>query len=388
MGQVRPARVPHPARRVKDDTVPGRNASSVDPMTAKPSAGAHELRTEALEASALRRLRRKESGKGVLTIPAVPSLREHYLKKLLDAFAVLGRPANQEEAEALSEMLGRLMVEAWQESPYARVIVRYETAANPDDGISYHFEPVTVSVADAYDSWVEVRPQPFFGAEANAKVLHLARSLGPPESVAILDVGAAEGRNTIPLAKEGFATDAVELSPEFAKLLHARLLEAKVGARVFMGDVLDRRLQIPTAHYDLIVIAGVVVAHFRTVAHLRTLMERMCELLHPGGHLLFNVFLTLDGYEPSSKIRELAELFWTVMFTPAEIAEALVGLPLQLIDDVSYVKYECEHAPESWPPTDYFEAYCAGQDLFDLPAGRAPMEMRWLTYRKHGEPGV
>jgi len=59
------------------------------------------------------------------------------------------------------------------------------------------------------------------------------------------------------------------------------------------------------------------------------------------------------------------------------------ALPLKLVEDVSYVEYEREHAPESWPPTDYFEAYCAAQDLFDLPAGRAPLEMRWLTYRKH-----
>ena len=242
-----------------------------------------------------------------------------------------------------------------------------------------------VSVGEQYDKWVNSRPRPFFGAHANAKVLHVARSLGglaKVGKVAVLDVGAAEGRNTLPLAREGFLTDAVELSPEFAKLLEENLVKENLPGQVFRGDILDPRLEIPTAHYDLVVIAGVVVAHFRTVAHLRELMERVCEVLRPKGLLLFDVFLTQSGFEPDANIRELAELFWTVMFTPAELAEVIAGFPLQLVDDVSYVDYEREHAPETWPPTNFFEAYCAAQDLFDLPAGRPPLEIRWLTFRK------
>jgi SAM-dependent methyltransferase len=351
-------------------------------MTAKSSASGHELQGEVLRASALRRLRRRQAGKGVLTFPAAPSLCAYYRDKLLSAFDVLGRPASKQEADELDAMLGRLMEEAWKASPHSRIIARYETDANPDAGINYRFETVVVSVGDEYDKWVEARPQPFFGAHANAKVLHVARSLGAPATVAILDVGAAEGRNALPLAREGFAIDAVELAPEFAKLLHEKLVKENLGGRVFVGDVLNPQLQIPRGHYDLVFIAGVIVAHFRSPAHLRELLERACECLRPGGLLLFNIFLTLDGFEPDAGIRELAEVFWTVMFTPTELTEVVGGLPLELVEDVSFVAYEREHAPESWPPTDYFEAYCAAQDLFDLPAGRAPLEMRWRTYRK------
>ena len=351
-------------------------------MSEKFSGGGHELRRDVLHAAALRRLRCKELGQGSITFPAVPSLCGHYQQRLTEAFAALGRPANKEESDALGAILGRLMREAWKESPYSQIVAHYETAENPNDGINYRFETVTISVADAYDRWVETRPKPFFGAQPNAKVLRLARSLGTPPVVTILDVGAAEGRNTMPLAREGFAIDAVELSPEFAKLLHESLLRENLGARVFLGDILDPRLEIPKDHYDLIVLAGVVVAHFRTPAHLRALMVRACELLRRGGLLLFNVFLTRSGFEPDADLRDLGELYWTVMFTPGELAEVFAGLPLQRTDDVSFVEYEREHAPESWPPTDYFEAYCAAQDLFDLPAGRAPLELRWLTYRK------
>ena len=78
-------------------------------MTAKSSAPGHELSSDVLKASALRRLRRKQTGKGVLSFPALPSLREYYQRKLLMAFDVLGRPASKEEGDALGEILGNLM---------------------------------------------------------------------------------------------------------------------------------------------------------------------------------------------------------------------------------------------------------------------------------------
>jgi SAM-dependent methyltransferase len=352
-------------------------------MIANSSEVVHELNSDVLRASALRRVRRKQAGSGVLTFPSAPTLRPYYQQKLLAAFDVLSRPATKEEGEALGAILGDLMAKAWKESPYSWIIAKYETDPHPNGGINYGFDTVVVSVGAEYDRWVDTRPRPFFGAHANAKVLHVARSLGTLRGkVAILDVGAGEGRNTLPLAREGFVTDAVELSPRFANLLVNSLENEKLSGQVFMGDVLDPELAIPKGHYDLVVAAGVVVAHFRNPEHLRKLMKRASEVLRPGGLLLFSIFLTLDGFEPDASIRELAELFWTVMFTPAELAEVMKGLSLTLIDDVSYVGYERQHAPESWPPTDYFEAYCAAQDLFDLPAGRAPLEMRWLTYRK------
>jgi hypothetical protein len=39
---------------------------------------------------------------------------------------------------------------------------------------------------------------------------------------------------------------------------------------------------------------------------------------------------------------------------------------------------------EHWPPTGWFEQWSSGGDLFDLPLGRAPVELRWLAYRKRG----
>jgi SAM-dependent methyltransferase len=337
---------------------------------------------QTLHAAAKRRLRRRESGSGQMTIPAIPSLSEHYFAKAMTLFELLGRPFNEADAATFREILERLTKDAWKRAPGASLLLRYESQPGAEAGINYDFKIVTMTLAANYDGWVDSRPRPFFGAKANPKVLEVARSLGPPGDVTVLDIGAAEGRNTLPLAREGFAVDAVELSPKFARLLRDALAAENHLSYVYEGDFLDPSLEMPLERYRLVVFAGVLVAHVRNLVHLRGMLARACTLLAPGGMLLFNLFLTQDGYVPDVVVRELGELFWTVPFTPAELSEATRGLPVRLVEDIPFVEYERTHAPESWPPTDYFEAYCEAQDLFDLPAGEAPLSLRWLTFRK------
>lgn len=53
------------------------------------------------------------------------------------------------------------------------------------------------------------------------------------------------------------------------------------------------------------------------------------------------------------------------------------------ISDESVFEYEKARLPESaWPPTGWFAAWTQGIDMFDLPAGKAPIDMRWLVYRR------
>jgi hypothetical protein len=45
-------------------------------------------------------------------------------------------------------------------------------------------------------------------------------------------------------------------------------------------------------------------------------------------------------------------------------------------------EHEKPRLPESaWPPTGWFAEWTQGIDRFDLPAGKAPIDMRWLVYR-------
>jgi len=74
---------------------------------------------------------------------------------------------------------------------------------------------------------------------------------------------------------------------------------------------------------------------------------------------------------------------WCCLFTRHEIREAASGLPFESVSDESALEYEKSRLPaEQWPPTGWYEAWAAGQDLFDLSPSKIPMELRWIAYRK------
>jgi SAM-dependent methyltransferase len=223
-----------------------------------------------------------------------------------------------------------------------------------------------------------------FGAHPDAKVLELARSLGAPAEVPIIDIGAGTGRNTIPLARAGHPVDAVELAPPLAAILREELAKHELtSTRVFEGNILDPALELPAAHYRLVVLAEVVASHFRELAEIRQLLEVAAKLLVPGGLLAFSAFLSQDGYKPDLAARELSQVLWCCLFTRKELADAAAGLPFERVADESVADFERAHQPEAnWPPTGWFEEWAGGQDLFDLPAGKPPLELRWIVYRR------
>ena len=319
---------------------------------------------------------------GQVVLPALPSFIDLYTESLSTIFASLGRVFSPSEVEHLRGELKRELDAAFAESPYSKIIVDYKTDPQPSTVLRYTVTRRVVTLGDEYAGWVKTRKPPLFGAHADAKVIDLARSLGEPATVAVLDVGAGTGRNTIPLARAGFATDAVELAPALAAVLREELQKAGLSARVFEGNALDPKLEIPARHYGLVFLAEVVASHFDS-AQLRTLFERASEWLAPGGLLLFSVFVTADGYEPDSLAREFSELALSVMFNRSELEAAAAGLPFTMVSDESTHDYEREHLDASaWPPTGWFVEWSRGRDLFDVPADKSPLSLRWLVYRR------
>ncbi|HET9960002.1 MAG TPA: class I SAM-dependent methyltransferase [Polyangiaceae bacterium] len=346
----------------------------------KPS---RETNATLLKQAMLRRLPRRIAARGELLLAAVPSLLDHYQQMLLSIFASLGRVFNDAEKAHMRTVLETWLNKGWEASPYARILVKYETDPPPKTTLTYNVAVNVVTIADEYEHWTKTRTPPLFGAHADSKVMDLALAQGEPSSCPILDVGAGTGRNTLPLLKAGFPTDAIEIAPALAAVLRNDAEQAGLNVRVFEGDATSRELGVPENHYQLIVMAEVVASHFRNVAHLRQLLQALCAYLRPGGLLLFSAFLPLDGYKPDQLARELGEVFWCVVFSRSDIEQAAAGLPLERIEDESTLEYEREHLPkEAWPPTGWFEQWSSGGDLFDLPPQRAPLELRWLTYRK------
>jgi SAM-dependent methyltransferase len=342
-----------------------------------------ETNASVLRQAMLRRLPRRVAGHGQVVLPAIPALLDHYVQNLGTIFGTLGRPFSEEELDHVRGILKQKLDDGFKASPFAKVIVDYSTDEPPSIALSYTISHSVFTMADEYNGWVQTRTPPLFGAHPDAKLLEVARSLGTPRDVPILDIGAGTGRNTLPLAEAGFPTDAVEPAPALAQILRQEIAQKVLSSRVYEGDALDPALELPNQHYRLVVLAEVVASHFRGVAQLRQLFEVAERLLVPGGVLLFNMFLTSSGYKPDALARELSETMWCCVFTRRELDEAAAGLAFSRVSDESAYDFEHEHLPEkAWPPTGWFSEWARGQDLFDLPADKTPLELRWIAYRR------
>ncbi|HVJ19962.1 MAG TPA: class I SAM-dependent methyltransferase [Polyangiaceae bacterium] len=337
----------------------------------------------ALGAAMIRRLPKAPlTAKGQIRLPAIPALLEAHIERLNTLFTSFGRAFNEADLNHLREILRRKMEEGYKQTPYAGVLVQYETQGLPKTGLNYRVGLVITTMADEYAEWVKTRKPPLFGAHPDAKVMDLARSIGTPAEVPVLDIGAGTGRNTLPLARAGFPAGAVELSPDLVALLRREIESEGLDVKVFEGNMLTDELGLTRRQYRLI-IACEVVSHFRTVAEVGVFFRKTAELLAPGGLLAFSVFLADEGYEPDPIAFELSQAQWCTLYTRGQLAEVGQGVELELVSDESVYEYEHEHLPkEAWPPTGWFADWSTGLDLFDLPREESPIDMRWLVYRR------
>jgi len=156
---------------------------------------------------------------------------------------------------------------------------------------------------------------------------------------------------------------------------------AKAPVRAIQADVLDASIAIGSGFR--LAILSEVVSHFVEARQLRLLFERMSGALEPGGILLFNCFLAHPSYTPDRIARDVSRAYGCSVFTRKELADAAQASAFELLADESVRDYEKEHLPDkAWPPTPWFDAWTQGQDVFKLDAGKGPIEMRWLTYRR------
>lgn len=318
-----------------------------------------------------------------LRLPTIPALSDHYTQLLTTLFAGLGTTFSAGDTARLRNVLERELRSGFEASPYSKILISFQSETPPKTGIHYEIKHEVITLEDEYEEWVRSRKPPLFGAHPDAKLMSLAHALGKPGEVAVLDVGAGTGRNTLPLAREAFRIDAVEIAPSLAKVLRADLAKKRVDARVFEGDALDPALPVPAQSYQLVVLAEVVASHFRSVAQLRQLFERAAEWLVPGGLLAFSGFIATDDYEPDLLAKQASQVFWSCLFTRRELEQASLGLPFERVSDESCYAFEHKHlASNAWPPTGWFARWARGHDLFELPAGKPPHELRWLVYRR------
>lgn len=332
-----------------------------------------------LRQSMSRRLMRRAVGRGEITLPAVPGMLEDYVTLCDDTFRAMGVRFSSEELAHLRGVLEGQLAEAYAASPRSDVVISYEAPVGMT--VNYHVAARWSTVEEAYNNWVATREPPLFGTEPDARVIALAGEAVTPGGFPVLDIGAGTGRNTLALARRDHPVDAVEMTGKFAEIIGEEARRDGLNVRVLQRDVFETLDDLRT-DYRLILLSE-VVSDFRNTGQVRRMFELAAACLAPGAKLVFNAFLARDGFQPDDALRELGQQTYTSTFTYPEIAEAVSGLPLELVADDSVYDYEKDNVPaEKWPPTSWYESWVCGLDLFDVPREECPIELRWLVYRK------
>ena len=332
-----------------------------------------------LRAALTRRLQRRAVVSGSIVLPAVPGMIDDVVTMCDRVFTGIGVTFNAEQLGLLRSVLEGQLAVAYAASPRSEIVITYDSPMGLM--VNYHVKAQWSSLEASYDNWLASREPPLFGSEPDARVWALATAASDPASFPILDIGAGTGRNTLPLARRGHPLDAVELSSQFAETIRQQAGREALAVRVIQRDVFTSSDDL-RRDYQLILLSE-VASDFRSTEQLRAVFELAAQCLAPGGRLLLNVFLARAGYSPDAAARDLGQQCYTAIFTRPELATAAAGLPLQLESDDSVHNYEKTHLPTgAWPPTSWYEAWICGQDVFDVEAGMAPIEFRWLVYRR------
>jgi SAM-dependent methyltransferase len=338
----------------------------------------------AMQTAVLAGLNARTTHRGEVLLPCIPAALEHYLQHIEQIFDHAGRPLSAEEQQQVRELVGQTLAQGFAASPSAMMLLKYEVVgvANLQKELSCSVAIAIPSLAEQYQQWSGMGDSPLFGQHPDAKVMDLLPELGEPATAPVLDLGSGPGRNALPIARLGFPVEALELTPEFATQLRQTADAENLPVTVRQTDLFDPLIQLKSEHYQLALLSE-VVPHFRQVEQLRQMLRILSEALRPDGLLLFNIFLAIDDYQPTAMAREMAQVAWSSLFTPLELATALEGLPLKLISNESVYDYEKAHLPEStFPPTPWFEDWASGRSAFPLTTATPPLELRWLLYQR------
>ena len=155
-----------------------------------------------------------------------------------------------------------------------------------------------------------------FGTEPNAWLREHAQAF--PRGGRVLSVADGEGRNSVWLAKQGFAVDAFDIAE--VGVAKARAFAAREGVTVDfrVADVDGFGWQ--AAHWDGI---AAIFVQFADPELRRRLFAHMVAALNPGG------VLVLQGYTPKQlEYRTGGPPILSHLYTPAMLREAFAALEI------------------------------------------------------------
>jgi SAM-dependent methyltransferase len=145
----------------------------------------------------------------------------------------------------------------------------------------------------------------FASREPDHRLAAMIEEYQRPESVRVLDLGCAGGRNTALLVTHGFDVHARDASMAMVERTRERLTdvlgEEAAQERVRVGRM-DDLTDFADGSFDLVVALG-IFHNARGVAEWERAMAETARVLKPGGRLLLNHFtpevdLTGEGVRP------------------------------------------------------------------------------------------
>lgn len=340
-----------------------------------------ETRSAVLKQAAHRKVLPHLQGSGTIAFKAIPAMVDAYLERVDQAFGALGKPCDPQQRVALRNALERHLREGYEASPYSWVHVEYQTDDPPSGALSYVVKTRRVTLEQEWAEWVEVKGErQLFGTRPDAKVMDVAASLGAPAEVAVLDIGAGTGRNSLALAAAGHPVTVIEQSPQLMAILQREHEARGLAVTRITGSVLDGSLTLPEG--QKLAVLSEVVSHFDSTLQVRELLGRLASVMLAGAMVLLNCFVAHPSYTPDRLAREVSRAWGCSLFTRKELEEAMAGQGWELVSDESVLEYEKSRTPRGqWPPTPWYENWTQGRDIFRLESGKAPVEMRWLLLR-------
>lgn len=116
-----------------------------------------------------------------------------------------------------------------------------------------------------------------------------------PPSGKILDIGAAAGSHTVPLARMGYSVTAVDFSPNLMEKCSDRIRELGLRNRVtcLVADARDL-FQVTDTDYDAVLLLGPLY-HLVEEEDRKTALKEVYQRMKPGG-IIFSAFLSRYGF--------------------------------------------------------------------------------------------
>lgn len=325
-----------------------------------------------------------ETVRGELALACVPALAPVHLLRIQTLAGLMGHPFSSVELQRVQQTLQTRLEEGFAASPYSRLIVRYASAQKPKTGLVWEIQVAVVSQTDQVKNFLKYRPPEQFGVYPDAKVMAVAQTLNPAAAVPVLDVGAGTGRNAAALALRGHPVDAIETTSVAVEAIQAFAKRLQVAVKVMQMDVLNPVAILPSDRYGLILLSG-VVPYFQRPREVKALLAQLVPALRPDGLLLFDAFVTTDGYVPSGLVRQVAHSMDGALLTRPELDQVMADLPLTLVSDESAFEYESAHLePAARATRAWLDSWATAERLFALPNGqKPPISLRWLLYQRH-----